>query len=104
MRGFFEIFRVVCNPAQSLCKLFKNNQISTILKEEKMRSVKSFPIILAAVVFIAVFGGQSRADFPEYTSQDSCSTNYHSGIDTSDGKVVWDSAFAWMVTNPLGAH
>ena len=46
------------------------------------------PIILAATVVIAVFGEQSRAAFPEYSNQDSNSTNWHSGIDTSDGKVV----------------
>ncbi len=67
-----------------------------------MRAVKFFSITLGVIVFIAVFSEQSRAEFPEYTSQDSCSTNWHSGICTSDSKVVWDSAFAWMVTNPLG--
>jgi len=62
------------------------------------------PIILAAMVFIAVFGEQSRAAFPEYIDQNSVSPNIHSAICTSDGDVVWDSEFAQMVSNALGQH
>ncbi len=62
------------------------------------------PIILAAMVFIAVFGEQSRAAFPEYVDQNSSATNIHSGICTSDDDVVWDSEFAQMVSNALGQH
>lgn len=63
--------------------------------------VKFFPMILVAITFIAVFGGQSRADFPEYVDQNSSSTNIRSGICTSDGDIVWDSEFAPMVKNAL---
>lgn len=69
-----------------------------------MRAVKFFSIILGAIVFIAVFGGQSLADFPEYVDQNSVSPNIHSGISTSDGDTVWDSEFAQMVSNAMGQH
>jgi hypothetical protein len=69
-----------------------------------MRSVNFPPIILSAVVFIAVFSQQGRADFPEYVDQNTISTNIHSGICTSDGPVVWDSGFAQIVSNALGQH
>ncbi len=60
--------------------------------------------ILVAIVFIAVFGEQSSAAFPEYYDQNTITTNIHSGICTSDGPVVWDSGFAQTVSNALAPH
>ncbi len=67
-----------------------------------MKPVKSLSIILGAIVFIAVFGGQSRAEFPEYdANQNSGPTIRLSGICTSDGKFILDGEFAQMVKNAL---
>jgi hypothetical protein len=61
-------------------------------------------IILVAIVFIAVFGEQSSAAFPEYVDQNTISTNIHSGICTHDDLVVWDTNFAKLVSNAVGPH
>ena len=67
-----------------------------------MRFLKLTAMISCAVLVLFAAAERVQADFPEYVNQNSDTTNWHSGIDTSDGLTVWDSAFAWMVTNPLG--
>ena len=67
-----------------------------------MRPLRLLAIVLGAGLVLAAFVNQAQADFPVYVDQNSTGTNWHSGICTSDGKVVWDSPFTWMVTNPLG--
>ncbi len=58
-------------------------------------------LLLAAVCALAAAVPPAAGDFPEYVNQNSAETNRHSGICTSDGKVIWDSTFATIVGGPF---
>ena len=63
-----------------------------------MRGMSLSRAALSAVFIVLALGQLAPAAFPEYVNQDSANTHRHSGICTSDGKVVWDSVFATLVS------
>jgi hypothetical protein len=60
------------------------------------------PWVALAVLAMVFAAPPSAPAQTEYTSQNSATTNIHSGIVTSRG-VVWDTDFATMVTRAIGA-
>jgi hypothetical protein len=67
-----------------------------------MRRTRAFSIAAAATVVLWA-ASTGWAAFPEYLNQNSSTSNYHSGISTSDGKTVWDVQLSSMVAGPSGS-
>ena len=67
-----------------------------------MRNGRLFVMVLFPALVSAPVVPVARAAFPEYLNQNSATSNWHSGISTSDGKVVWDVQLSSMVSDPAG--